>query len=175
MQTAVRLQQLQLGSKCVFRRGPWNRLFVGAMNFFLFLFRVNTEMKGGMIMSRMSKAIWIVVLAGMVIVLSGCYSCRSHWKKKGREVPPEVAYSMYWNKDCVPLPLAVPPPPIPSTDCGPYVVSRTYPSTEAGMIKLEKTLPPVDAMFLYKVIDWVGDLGDRAQQVGSRLELLLAQ
>jgi len=45
--------------------------------------------------------------------------------------------------------------------------------TEAA--KFEKTLPPVDAMFLYKVIDWVGDLGDRAQQVGSRLELLLAQ
>ncbi len=45
--------------------------------------------------------------------------------------------------------------------------------TEAA--KLEKTLPPVDAMFLYKIIDWVGDLGDRAQQVGSRLELLLAQ
>ncbi len=41
--------------------------------------------------------------------------------------------------------------------------------------KLEKTLPPIDAMFLYKIIDWVGDLGDRAQQVGSRLELLLAQ
>lgn len=41
--------------------------------------------------------------------------------------------------------------------------------------KLEKTLPPIDAMFLYEVIDWVGDLGDRAQQVGSRLELLLAQ
>ena len=105
-------------------------------------------------MSRMSKAIWIVVLAGMVIVLSGCYSCRSHWKAKGRQVPPEVAYSMYWDKDCVPLPLAVPPPPIPSTSCGPYVVSRTYPSTEAGMIKLEKTMPDqvqVNAGFDYSI------------------------
>ena len=111
-------------------------------------------MKGGMIMSRMSKTIWIVVLAGMVIVLSGCYSCRSHWKAKGREVPPEVAYSVYWNKDCVPVPLAVPPPPIPSTSCGPYVVSRTYPSTEAPMIRLEKTMPDqvqVNAEFDYSI------------------------
>jgi len=105
-------------------------------------------------MSRMSKAIWIVVLAGMVVVLAGCYSCRSHWKAKGRKVPPEVAYSLYWDKDCVPLPLAVPPPPIPSTECGPYVVSRTYPSTEAGMIELEKTLPDqvqINAEFDYSI------------------------
>jgi len=111
-------------------------------------------MKGGMIMNRISKAIWIVVLAGMVIVLAGCYSCRSHWKAKGRQVPPEVAYSMYWDKDCVPVPLPVPPPPIPSTECGPYVVSRTYPTTEAGMIKLEKTMPDqvqINAEFDYSI------------------------
>jgi len=40
---------------------------------------------------------------------------------------------------------------------------------------LEKELPPIDAMFLYKVIDWVGEVADRAQQVGSRLQLLLAR
>ncbi len=45
----------------------------------------------------------------------------------------------------------------------------------AGLAELEDKLPPIDVMFLYKVIDWVGDLGDRAQQVGSRLELLLAR
>ena len=44
----------------------------------------------------------------------------------------------------------------------------------AGLLQLETELPPIDVMFLYKIIDWVGDLGDRAQQVGSRLELLLA-
>jgi len=43
------------------------------------------------------------------------------------------------------------------------------------LAKLEGTLAPVDVMFLYKIIDWVGDLGDRAQQVGSRLELMLAR
>ena len=45
----------------------------------------------------------------------------------------------------------------------------------AGLAQLESELPPIDVMFLYKIIDWIGDLGDRAQQVGSRLELLLAR
>jgi predicted phosphate transport protein (TIGR00153 family) len=43
------------------------------------------------------------------------------------------------------------------------------------LFKMEKNLPPVDVMFLYEVIDWVGDLADNAQRVGSRLELLLAR
>ena len=45
----------------------------------------------------------------------------------------------------------------------------------AQLFKIEKDLPPIDAMFLYKVIDWIGDLADRAQRVGSRLLLLLAR
>ncbi len=45
----------------------------------------------------------------------------------------------------------------------------------ALLFKLEKDLPPVDVMFLYKIIDWVGELADRAQKVGSRLERLLAR
>jgi len=44
-----------------------------------------------------------------------------------------------------------------------------------GLAQLESELPPIDVMFMYKVIDAIGDLGDRAQQVGSRLELLLAR
>ena len=43
------------------------------------------------------------------------------------------------------------------------------------LIVIEKQLHPIDAMFLYKVIRWIGDLADRAQQVGSRLQLLLAR
>ncbi|WP_126457064.1 TIGR00153 family protein [Sulfuriflexus mobilis] len=39
----------------------------------------------------------------------------------------------------------------------------------------EKDMNPVEVMFLYKVIDWVGDLADLAQRVGSRLELMLAR
>ena len=44
----------------------------------------------------------------------------------------------------------------------------------AMLFKLEKDMPPVDVMFLYKIIDWVGELADRAQKVGSRLERLIA-
>lgn len=40
---------------------------------------------------------------------------------------------------------------------------------------LEVELPPVDVIFLYQIIDWVGDLADRAQRVGSRLQLLVAR
>ena len=40
--------------------------------------------------------------------------------------------------------------------------------------EIERDLPPLDAMFLYRVIDWIGDLGDRSQRVGSRLQLMLA-
>jgi predicted phosphate transport protein (TIGR00153 family) len=45
----------------------------------------------------------------------------------------------------------------------------------AQLFKLEKEMDPVEVMFLYKIIDWVGDLADRAQGVGSRMELLLAK
>ncbi|MDP0588183.1 MAG: TIGR00153 family protein [Candidatus Endonucleobacter bathymodioli] len=44
-----------------------------------------------------------------------------------------------------------------------------------SLYKLETKLPPVDVIFLYKVIDWVGDLADRAYRVGNRLQLLLAR
>ena len=45
----------------------------------------------------------------------------------------------------------------------------------AALFKLEKDLPPVQVMFLYRVIDWIGDLADLSQRVGSRLELMLAR
>ena len=43
------------------------------------------------------------------------------------------------------------------------------------LFDIEKELPPVEVMFLYSVIQSIGELADRAQQVGSRLQLLLAQ
>jgi predicted phosphate transport protein (TIGR00153 family) len=43
------------------------------------------------------------------------------------------------------------------------------------LFALETDLPPVDVMFLYKIIDGVGELADLAQKVGSRLQLLLAR
>ena len=45
----------------------------------------------------------------------------------------------------------------------------------ACLFELEKALPPVDTMFLYKIIDWIGEVADDAQRVGRRLQLLLAR
>lgn len=45
----------------------------------------------------------------------------------------------------------------------------------SDLYKLEKDLPPVDVMFLYQIIEWIGDVADRAQRVGNRLELLMAR
>ncbi len=45
----------------------------------------------------------------------------------------------------------------------------------AELFKLETSLPPIEAMFLYKIIDWTGDLGDWAQRVGSGLHLMIAR
>lgn len=40
---------------------------------------------------------------------------------------------------------------------------------------LEQGLPPIDMMFLYQVIDMIGELADLAEGVGGRLQLLLAR
>jgi predicted phosphate transport protein (TIGR00153 family) len=52
---------------------------------------------------------------------------------------------------------------------------RLQVALRARVFAVEKTLHPIDVMFLYEVVDWVGDLGDIAQRVGSRLQLLLAR
>lgn len=41
--------------------------------------------------------------------------------------------------------------------------------------ELEKDLPPIDVMFLYKIIELVGQLADIAQRVGSRLQMMLTK
>lgn len=45
----------------------------------------------------------------------------------------------------------------------------------ARLLEQEAGLPPVAVIFTYQIIDWVGDLADRAQRVGSRLQLILAR
>lgn len=45
----------------------------------------------------------------------------------------------------------------------------------ADLYKLESQWAPIDLMFLYKIIDWVGDLADRAQKVGGFLHMLVAR
>jgi len=45
----------------------------------------------------------------------------------------------------------------------------------ASLFKLEESLPPVHVMFLYKIIDLIGELADVSQKVGSRLLILMAR
>ncbi|KAA0444671.1 MAG: TIGR00153 family protein [Candidatus Thioglobus sp.] len=40
---------------------------------------------------------------------------------------------------------------------------------------LEKDYPAVDVIFYYRAVEWMGELADSAQKVGSRLEVLLAK
>ena len=51
---------------------------------------------------------------------------------------------------------------------------RLQVEVRSALFAVEGTLNPVDAVFLYQVIEWTGDLADHAQKVGSRLELMLA-
>ncbi len=44
----------------------------------------------------------------------------------------------------------------------------------ASLFAIEKTLDPIDAMFMYKVIELTGEIADMAERVGRRLELLLS-
>ncbi len=43
------------------------------------------------------------------------------------------------------------------------------------LFKLEKSLSPIDVIFLYKIIEWTGALADHAHHVGGQLQLLLAR
>ena len=47
-------------------------------------------------------------------------------------------------------------------------------AVRAKLFKLESKLSPIDVMFLYRIIDGIGELADRAQKVGSRMQLLIA-
>jgi len=44
----------------------------------------------------------------------------------------------------------------------------------AQLFAIENSLPPIHVMFLYRVIELTGEIGDTAQRVGRRLELLLS-
>jgi predicted phosphate transport protein (TIGR00153 family) len=44
----------------------------------------------------------------------------------------------------------------------------------AELFAIEKELPPVDVMFLYRIIELTGDIADMAERIGRRLELLLS-
>ena len=44
----------------------------------------------------------------------------------------------------------------------------------SALYEIEKTLDPIDAIFLYEVIQLTGEIADMAERVGRRLELLLS-
>lgn len=44
-----------------------------------------------------------------------------------------------------------------------------------ALFQIESELPPVNVVFLYKIIEWTGDLADRAQKVGGQIHLILAR
>ena len=44
----------------------------------------------------------------------------------------------------------------------------------SAVFEIEKTMDPIDAMFLYEVIQLTGEIADMAERVGRRLELLLS-
>jgi len=43
------------------------------------------------------------------------------------------------------------------------------------LYKLESTLPPVDVIFIYKIIEWLGQLADYAEKVGDRLQICISR
>lgn len=43
------------------------------------------------------------------------------------------------------------------------------------IFEIENDLPPIEAMFLYKIIEATGEIADKSQGVGSRLQLMLAR
>ncbi|KLV11222.1 MULTISPECIES: TIGR00153 family protein [Photobacterium] len=43
------------------------------------------------------------------------------------------------------------------------------------LMSIEDQHSPVDVMFLYKILEWIGAIADQAQRVGSRLEIMLSR
>ena len=43
------------------------------------------------------------------------------------------------------------------------------------LFQIEKELPPLDAIFLYQLLQWIGELADSAQSIGGRLQILIAR
>ena len=44
-----------------------------------------------------------------------------------------------------------------------------------ALFKIEQSLNPVDVIFLYKILDWIADIANKAQNAGQCLESLLAR
>jgi len=44
-----------------------------------------------------------------------------------------------------------------------------------NLLTIEDNYKPVDVMFLYKILEWVGSLADHSELIGTQLELILAR
>ncbi|WP_028863158.1 TIGR00153 family protein [Psychromonas aquimarina] len=44
-----------------------------------------------------------------------------------------------------------------------------------GLLAVEQHYNPVDVMFLYQILEWVGGLADHSELIGTQLELILAR
>ena len=49
---------------------------------------------------------------------------------------------------------------------------RSEVTVRLQLFDIEKDFPPIDVIFLYDVINKIGELADRAEQVGHRLTLI---
>ena len=56
-----------------------------------------------------------------------------------------------------------------------HITDEMQVEVRRSLFEVEDTISPIDAMFLYKIIDWTGDLADHSQTVGGQLQLLLAR
>lgn len=43
------------------------------------------------------------------------------------------------------------------------------------IFEIEKDMPAIEVMFLYKLVQWIGEIADHAQLVGGRLQILIAR
>lgn len=56
-----------------------------------------------------------------------------------------------------------------------YDADRQQIKLRKKLFDLESELPPVNVMFLYQILNWTGELSDRAQRVGDSLQMLIAR
>lgn len=54
-------------------------------------------------------------------------------------------------------------------------IDRLVLETRKALFKIERDLPPIDVMFLYRIVETLGEIGDEAQSVGGTLQLLISR
>lgn len=94
------------------------------------------------------KRLLNILIFLLLFALPGCYSCKS-WHSFWGTGPVELGceHKFFFDKDCRPIAKAKPAPmpfkpkPAPVTECGPSMVSRSYPCGGCGVIRLDKTMP----------------------------------